>query len=103
MFFLNILNLNERIDYYPKTLEFNNHFMLHMIPEESRSQNIKNLGIMKPSMWMICHRSSSGQFHILVVTRMLIIGEPDKMLIDLRNRKEADSYLLFEWRVWSVV
>jgi hypothetical protein len=25
------------------------------------------------------------------------------MLIDLRNRKEADSYLLFEWRVWSVV
>jgi hypothetical protein len=71
--------------------------------EDSRSQNIQKLGIMKPSMWMICHRSNSGQLHILVVTRMLIIGEPDKMLIDLRNRKEADSYLLSEWRVWSVV
>jgi Co/Zn/Cd efflux system component len=28
----------------------------------------KKLGVIKPSMWMICHRSSSQKLHILVVT-----------------------------------
>ena len=50
-------------------------------------------------MWMICHGFNSGQLHILVKTSLLIIGQTDKMLTDLTNSNEVESYLLFEWTV----
>ena len=34
---------------------------------------------------MICHESNSQQLHILGEPHMLIMGEPDKLLRDVRN------------------
>jgi len=38
-------------------------------------------------MLIICHGSNSQQLQILVQLHMLIIGQPDKMLRDVRNSK----------------
>ena len=34
---------------------------------------------------------------------MLIIGQPEKMLTELKKVNEAGSYLLRQWTVWSMV
>ena len=47
--------------------------------------------VMEPSKWMICH----GPIHINFISwrqlHKLIIGQPDKMLRDLRNSKGSED------------
>ena len=45
MFYWDILTLEGGLIGYPKTLECSYHFMLHTIPEDSRSQNLFNFSV----------------------------------------------------------
>jgi hypothetical protein len=49
-------------------------------------QTGKKLVVVKHSMWM-CRGYNSRQIEILVASRMLIIGQAERMLIDLRNSR----------------
>jgi len=67
-------------------------------------QTGKKFGVMKPCMWMICHRSNSWQLCILVATTFVKNWTAwHNGQETLGTVKEAEIYLLHKWGSWSVV
>jgi hypothetical protein len=62
----------------------------------------RKFGVMKRSMWMICNESSSSKLHILVAN--IYVNDSLTKFSVLRGIvKEAQSYLLHQWRFWAVM